>query len=430
MRSAIPIIAALSATLPSAAFANLTVSAEQLNEADIDLMKVEIEEVEATLDNGSPLERAGAATTNNSFQFQTTEEDSRIALAVNIEIDKFRPENVEGDIFRISALDLAINASGSIDGDTDSSSLFSSGSIVSGSIVGLALHRTVSYQRINETVIRITEEDRYQCVIVEASKWAIENGNVAAEIQFRQDLQALFDQDRSTRTQWVVRNLNNENEDNRSMSVPTALASRLQESCGGDGQVIVAIQSDRAGTLFEFSTANRLQTFMGLDASLGEQTFDSLDRDAFETNTLNRTSWEVGAYYGFVGPGLDWSLRARALYGVGYTAPEEAEVCRMPDMSTDLECLSGPDGLPIRNETGLAQVELRKFFDINDDTTIGVAPQVTYDIDEDEFDIDVPIYLATDDKGNLSGGLRLGYSTRDDDFVVGLFVGVPFNINF
>ena len=51
---------------------------------------------------------------------------------------------------------------------------------------------------------------------------------------------------------------------------------------------------------------------------------------------------------------------------------------------------------------------------------------MTYDLKDDEFAVDLPFYLVPDKDGNLTGGIRLGYNTADDEVGIGVFVGSTF----
>jgi hypothetical protein len=97
-------------------------------------------------------------------------------------------------------------------------------------------------------------------------------------------------------------------------------------------------------------------------------------------------------------------------------------------------CLSGPVGAPARKEKLLTSVEWRRLYVLQPTNplttfgikTLGASVQFTYDAHNDEYGIDLPIYLVPNDKGGLTGGVRLGYKSEDHDIVAGVFVGAPF----
>ncbi len=176
--------------------------------------------------------------------------------------------------------------------------------------------------------------------------------------------------------------------------------------------------------------AGRPTTFVGIDGTFGRNAYNHLDRTAFKLQETPKNSWEIAAYYGKIDANLNWSLRARAVYGQSYEVADEVQICRTVTGSTDQDCIKGPDGLPTRKRSGLASVEGRYRFAITEQQIIAFAPQVTYNFETRDVGVEVPIYLSQDANGKLSGGLKLAYTSKKDDFGIGVFVGVPFSVFF
>jgi hypothetical protein len=217
------------------------------------------------------------------------------------------------------------------------------------------------------------------------------------------------------------------------MPTPTKdLADTVVQACTGKNMTTLADTFDSSGGLRrDLEKVVFVRTplkFMGLDGSYGRDDFKALDRAAFKVSDTGRNSWEVGAYWGLIGPDIDWSFRARATYGAAYEAADSVEVCR--PVGSAQECIEGPDGLPSRKESGLFSIEGRKVFDLAENQRFAIAPQLTYDIKDEELRAELPIYLSPDADGKLSGGIKLAYSSKGGDFGVGLFIGVPFSIFF
>lgn len=59
---------------------------------------------------------------------------------------------------------------------------------------------------------------------------------------------------------------------------------------------------------------------------------------------------------------------------------------------------------------------------------IGISAMATYDALNDDFGIDVPVYLVSDGKSGLTGGIRFVYTTSDKEFIAGVFVGTAFSL--
>jgi len=58
--------------------------------------------------------------------------------------------------------------------------------------------------------------------------------------------------------------------------------------------------------------------------------------------------------------------------------------------------------------------------------TVGLAPPLTIDALQDRVGVDLPVYPVSADKGDLLGGVRVGRTSGDGGFAVGMFVGTTF----
>lgn len=400
-----------------------------------------IEDGKATIGGSGPVERAAGAISNSALQFSNIQGESELTLAVKFELDTHQSEpSSRPDEVRRSSFDLVISGTTPL-GDPTGSDIFSGGSLVSGSRFKLALTRTISYSNNGSTISPVLDRAVRRCVSQESAAWLSprsgDDNAVGSVAIYRDRLEGRYGQDLAkdsgARITLTLIDLDQEINNGTEPALLKSLSAAVKGKCAGTiGRQFLKTYflEDEFDRFVQELRGTKPLEFMGADASLGEENFDVLDLNEFEKTSQSRTSWEAGAYYGRIASDANSSWRARVSYGVGYEGAEESQICRQQDMAMALECLTGPSGPPIRRETGLAQVEYRQLVTLADDQEIGFAPQATYDIDEDEFDFELPIYLAQDDKGKLSGGLRLGYSTRDDDFAVGLFIRSPFSIFF
>jgi hypothetical protein len=106
-------------------------------------------------------------------------------------------------------------------------------------------------------------------------------------------------------------------------------------------------------------------------------------------------------------------------------------MCPASTTTDPVKCINGPIGAPSRKDGLLGAIEFRRQFMLKDFwiPSIGVAPQITYDLLKKKGGLDFPIYLVPDAKGNLLGGVRFGYRTDTDDVAVGVFVGTAFSFH-
>ena len=112
-----------------------------------------------------------------------------------------------------------------------------------------------------------------------------------------------------------------------------------------------------------------------------------------------------------------------------YKEATAGALCPVAVAGAETKCLTGPLGLPTRNDKLLLSAEYRYRWVFKEDSFIpilGISGQLSYDALNDDFGIDVPVYLAADPKNGLTGGIRFGYRTKDSGFVAGVFVGSTF----
>jgi hypothetical protein len=83
-------------------------------------------------------------------------------------------------------------------------------------------------------------------------------------------------------------------------------------------------------------------------------------------------------------------------------------------------CAEGPVGPPSTVNRKLLSAEMRGNLGM-----VGYGLRAAHDFESDTTGIDLPIYLLRNAEGALTGGVRLGWSSKDD-VVVGIFLSSPF----
>lgn len=167
-------------------------------------------------------------------------------------------------------------------------------------------------------------------------------------------------------------------------------------------------------------------TDIGLDATVGINDFEWVDPTTLLPQKKQHTDWAVAAHIAHYLPGT--AITGSIAYQRAYKAAEEDTIC--PSGSTDpAACVQARGAAPTRDKNLLISAGLRHRFVGGDGNllNLAVAPEVTYDVIDDIWGVDVPVYVVPDKEGGLSGGIRFGYrSDREDKFSVGLFIGTTF----
>lgn len=173
----------------------------------------------------------------------------------------------------------------------------------------------------------------------------------------------------------------------------------------------------------EYRSLLRRHNRWSIEQSLGFQVgYDAFD---FITPQLaKRRESHVGYGSGFdakfISPSRKWLFALGAKYQRIRESNDEAILCP-PDNGIDaVQCISGSLGAPTEATRKLIWGEVRGVY-----RDFGYSLKVIRDIETDETGVVLPMYFAKNNNGELTGGLRLGW-TSEQHFGVGIFVSKPF----
>ena len=416
------ILAGLICLMPVPAWAQSAVQPPSNGDADEEASKITV---------GAPNDRTLSGFHASSLQITTEQGDTTVSAALSFDLGDYQPENkVKADrdgFYIVRRTKVGITASVPIDGDGTASRLFYGDNLVTGSKLKLSVtHFTAhlgtgvgSLQIVVDAMSKCVEQsfaadetvgDTYQTLMTALSQSG-PGGTMTYDSAFRRAEASGAGGKKIANACYPTVGVD------RAYQTPISLIEKYIPS---------RAQEFRKGFIHD----NARMTFLGADASMGRDDHTYLDRTNFKLLTKPRTSWEVAIYAGWINADARFSLRGRLVYGQNFVDNDEAEICRTVSIPAGPECIKGPDGSQMRKRSGLVSVEARQLVTMNDRTTIALAPQVTYRSEDHNLGVEVPIYLAPDSKGQLSGGLKAAYNSKGDEFSIGIFVGVPFSIFF
>lgn len=148
----------------------------------------------------------------------------------------------------------------------------------------------------------------------------------------------------------------------------------------------------------------------GFELKVGHKSFDffDLDGEALDRDRISGSlTWSVAKNYAF----------KRYLFSITYEeayhdARLRGERCSAIDGSTELEsCKTLPVGAPPRQDAFKARFEWRQSLSGGN---LGIAPLLSYDLEEDILGVELPVYVLTDPDDKLTGGFQLQWSTETD----------------
>lgn len=166
-------------------------------------------------------------------------------------------------------------------------------------------------------------------------------------------------------------------------------------------------------------------------AAVGYDEFTYYPLATLAKTTDEEVSWSAGVgltVYPFPRGSLAFDLDYERSYDEG----SKVTACPVPAPgATSVVCVPGPLSAPDLVDKVILATEARYLLPLRDSglvRNLGFAPRLEIDLESSELAFDLPIYFAADAEAGLTGGVRLGYTTEEDEFILGLFIGKMFSI--
>jgi hypothetical protein len=179
-------------------------------------------------------------------------------------------------------------------------------------------------------------------------------------------------------------------------------------------------------------------TFYGVEFAGNQASYKFLNRPTFAMGKESHFSYSATVFGGML---LDHGLTSVGgsfTYGRNFEAADDVTICQTTAVPGQSQCITAADGAPSRSIDKIIAIEFRHAFagKIGELANAAIGAEFSYDLKSKAYSLDVPLYLISDDKGQLRGGIRGTYLNqrdtvnggRDGDFGLSLFVGVPFSI--
>jgi hypothetical protein len=197
--------------------------------------------------------------------------------------------------------------------------------------------------------------------------------------------------------------------------------------CGEE--YILANAPDRIDELRDLHFRNATVAFVGVTGRVGRERFEFLDATMGTPAQETRAPWSVG---GFVGLSyLPWrnSFAVDFRHQTRFKAAATAAVCPSPATGVTV-CPVGPVGPPTEREQNIFGAEYRQRVG----NGFAFSIRGSYDMTGDIFQLDMPVYLISDNSSGLNAGVRARYVNDPDaddlneGWLFGIFVSRSFGL--
>lgn len=172
-------------------------------------------------------------------------------------------------------------------------------------------------------------------------------------------------------------------------------------------------------------------TSFGAEFAIGYKKFNFISSSPARKDDASRVPVSGKVYFSYLPDVRSDAIVGAVEYQRVFKDGTAGALCPAGVPGAEVQCLTGPIGDPKRDGKLLLSAEYRHQFTFGEKSLIpslGISAMATYDALNKDFGVDVPVYLVNDPKIGLTGGLRLGYTTKDKDFVAGVFVGTGFSL--
>jgi hypothetical protein len=160
--------------------------------------------------------------------------------------------------------------------------------------------------------------------------------------------------------------------------------------------------------------------FLGFAGAVGRETFKFRDPSTLAELEEEETPWSAGFYWARHRLSSGTLITARFDHKRLYEAAKEEIRCANPaDQST---CLKAPFGMPKKKDVDVVSVEVRKRLG-----DIGLSLTAGYDVGDENFAIDLPIYFIKDGQDGFNGGVRATWDSKSNDAKVAFFMNKAFS---
>jgi hypothetical protein len=203
----------------------------------------------------------------------------------------------------------------------------------------------------------------------------------------------------------------------------TALEAVMDDA---DKQALQTAYAKDQSAFQAYAHAAKPVILYGVTATAGYEAHTFFSSTMLAKTSEDKAPYQFGGYVTYVGASRNWAVSAQINYQSAYTDNPTKTLC--PAGTAPVTCVTGAFGAPQHTDKALIAAEWRWFGQIFSLPTIGLDPMVTYDAVSGAYAFDLPIYLFNDGKNNLTGGVRVDWTSVRHDTVVGVFVSKAFSI--
>ncbi|HEX4966548.1 MAG TPA: hypothetical protein VF173_37410 [Thermoanaerobaculia bacterium] len=160
----------------------------------------------------------------------------------------------------------------------------------------------------------------------------------------------------------------------------------------------------------------------GIEPKVGYKKFSFLEAATLNKMSDSKQPLSIEAFFGGMPAHWNTLITGGFNYQQGFKDADSGTLCPPSSAGGPVACKTGPIGKPVSDDAELLYIELRRRIG-----SVGASLKFTYDFKQDLTGVDLPISFVKDKDGNLTGGVRAGW-TKTGHWQAGIFAGTAFKL--
>ncbi len=178
----------------------------------------------------------------------------------------------------------------------------------------------------------------------------------------------------------------------------------------------------------ELAGYNKAINMFGIKYEAGKESFDYVTENSFMDMSVDESNYEATIYWGRLSKDKSRFVAIGATTQQGHKAGQAQQICNPVGEMGSLICDSKIVGSPARSNSELGYIEYKKKF-----KNIAVAPKVTFNFENDETGIALPIWFATkpenpSESSQFKTGVRIDWNSESEETVASIVFGQSFKL--
>ena len=204
------------------------------------------------------------------------------------------------------------------------------------------------------------------------------------------------------------------------------LVEDLSSHVNPDSELIrVCVPGLYEKTIKDAWTVDRLSKSFGLEAKLGNDRYEYLSPETFESQKDIKSVYSLtvfGTLYKAADQGAR-NLTVSGSYQKTYKPREESTKCLNMAMNPEEDCRTAVFDPPVEDDNVILSVEWRSGIA---DLPLAYSLKGSFDFEDNTYGVELPIYLFSFGGEDLNAGVRLGWQSETEKAGVGFFYGQKF----